>query len=156
MEQKFFVSCLIVRDNKILMLHKEKGRHIGAWVYPGGGIKDDENPLDTVKREILKDTGLTLKHVELRGITSFMMQENPNEPVLSKTTLYVFYSNDIEGEMISSVKGKLAWIPLEQIWNRKLGRNDSYFIPPMLEKKKVTFASFYHNKEKELIRYHID
>ncbi|TCS83153.1 NUDIX domain-containing protein [Tepidibacillus fermentans] len=156
MEQKFFVSCLLVKDRQILMLRKEKGRHLGTWLFPGGEIKDQESALDTVKREIKQDIGLTLNQVELRGIVYFMMQEFENDPVLAKTILYVFYSEDFTGELHPSNKGTLEWVPLNEIWNREIGRNDELFIPPMLENKKVTFAKFYHNKDKERVRYQID
>lgn len=154
MDEKFHITCLMIKDGKILMLQKQKGRHLGAWVFPGGKIKNDETALDTVKREIKHDTGLSLKHVELRGIASFMVQEQ--EEILFKTNLFVFYSDDFEGELIKSEKGKLEWISLEDIWNREVGRNDKLFIPPMLEKQSVTFAKFYVNKKKELINYQID
>lgn len=156
MEQKFFVTCLMVKNGEILMLQKEKGRHIGSWLFPGGEIKDHESPLDTVKREILRDTGLSLNNLELRGIVRFMMQPNPEDDVLAKTTLYVFYSEDFSGEQTASNKGKLEWIPLDEIWDRPVGRNDKLFVPPMLEKQQVTFARFYHNRDKTLVRYLID
>ncbi len=156
MEQKFYVTCLIVQNENILMLQKEKGRHLGAWVFPGGELKDDESPLDAIKREVIRETGYMLEKVELRGITSFLMQETPHNEVLFRTNLYVFYSEDIKGELIQSNRGSLHWIPLKEIWARQVGRNDPLFIPPMLEKKGVTFATFYHDKNKKLNNYRIE
>lgn len=155
MEQKFFISCFLVKDDNILMLKKEKGRHIGSWVFPGGEIKPDETALDTVKREIERDTGLTLQNVNLRGITHFMMRTEQNE-ILAKTILYVFYSDDFTGELTASKKGKLEWIPMDKIWDRQTGRNDKYFVPRMLENNSVTFAKFYHDTHKSLINYSVD
>lgn len=155
MEHNFFVTCLIIQNDQILMLEKEKGRHIGTWLFPGGAMNDGESPLDAVIREITRETGLTLDHIELRGITSFILQENPEDDVLARTNLFVFYTEHVSGELKQSNRGKLVWVPLEDIWNRKLGRNDHLFLPPMLQKREVTFATFYHNKEKELVHYHI-
>jgi len=70
------VGCLLipllVRDGKILMLQKEKGRHLGQWLFPGGEIQSYESALDTIKREILNDIGLELDRVHLRGIVHFI------------------------------------------------------------------------------------
>ncbi len=138
------------------MLKKEKGRHLGQWLFPGGEIQTHESALDTVKREILTDIGLELNQVDLRGIVHFMMQEFPEDPVLAKTTLNVFYSEDFIGEVKPSNKGTLEWVPMDDLLNRKIGRNDELFIPPMLQNPTITFAKFYHNKEKERVRYQID
>ncbi len=156
MEHKFFVTCLIVKNNQILMLKKKKGRHIGAWLFPGGKIEAHEGPLDTVKREIQRDTGLNLLDVELRGIVNFMKQEFPEDPVLSRTDIYVFYSEHFEGELQPSNKGELEWINIADIWEREVGRNDKLFVPTMLENKKITFAKFYHNNQCQRVRYQID
>ena len=156
MEQKFFVTCLIVKDGQVLMLQKEKGRHIGSFLFPGGKIEDHESPLDTVKREITRDTGLVLKEVELRGIVNFMKQEFPEDPVTSRTNIYIFYCDQFDGTLQPSHKGKLEWVRINEVWNRKVGRNDELFIPPMLENKKITFAKFYHNEQCQRVRYQID
>mgnify|MGYP005635803143 CR=1 FL=1 len=99
---------------------------------------------------------MQLEEAELRGITTFLLQEKPQDSVLSRTNLYVFYSEKISGNLTPSNRGTLEWIPLDEMWERKAGRNDPLFILPMLAKKGVTFATFYHDKNKKLVRYRIE
>lgn len=69
---------IIIKDNKILLIHRlKKGEEY--FVLPGGGIEDDETPEVTVKREIYEETGLKVislisdfKIVDVNGQDSFI------------------------------------------------------------------------------------
>lgn len=55
-------SAIIIRDNKILLVHRKKdGREY--WVFPGGGIEDYEKPEETVKREVFEGTNLRILRI---------------------------------------------------------------------------------------------
>jgi len=57
-------SAIVVRDNKILLIHRKKeGREY--WVFPGGGIEEGEKGEETVLRELKEETGLKGKLVKL-------------------------------------------------------------------------------------------
>ena len=56
-------SAIIVKDGKILLIHrKNRGREY--WVFPGGGIENDDTGDETVVREIKEETGLTCTKVK--------------------------------------------------------------------------------------------
>lgn len=57
-------------------------RDVPVWVLPGGGIEPGELPQDAVKREILEETGLTVKATRLVGIYT------PMNRLARKTKLY--------------------------------------------------------------------
>jgi 8-oxo-dGTP pyrophosphatase MutT (NUDIX family) len=49
--------CLIVRDNRILLLKKSKGLFgEGRWSYLGGKILPNEEPKLAAIREVLEET----------------------------------------------------------------------------------------------------
>jgi len=53
------VCAVIVRDKKILLIHRIKeGREY--WVVPGGGVESGEDMEKALRREILEETGLRL------------------------------------------------------------------------------------------------
>jgi len=71
-------SAIIIRDNKILLVHRKKdGREY--WVFPGGGIEDYEKPEETVKREVFEETNLKVKSVKIAfgDINPMDGQEHP-------------------------------------------------------------------------------
>ena len=57
-------SAIIIKGNKILLIHRKKeGREY--WVFPGGGIEDNETGEETIVREIKEETGLVCTKVKL-------------------------------------------------------------------------------------------
>lgn len=56
------VSAVIVKDGKVLLIHRKKeGKEY--WVFPGGGIEEGESPEEAVKREVKEETSLDVTKV---------------------------------------------------------------------------------------------
>ena len=70
-----YAGAIIVRDNKILLCTPMKSKYPG-WQLPGGKTLWNENIKDTVKREILEETGLV---VELENILGIFQRETTAE-----------------------------------------------------------------------------
>jgi len=60
------VSALVVRENKLLLIHRFKNGD-EYWVIPGGGAEEGESLEDALKREVLEETGLKLVDHKLLG-----------------------------------------------------------------------------------------
>ena len=54
----FTASALIVNKDKVLLVHHKK---LDVWLYPGGHIENDENPDETLLREVKEETGLDIE-----------------------------------------------------------------------------------------------
>lgn len=50
---------------KILLIER---RDVPVWVLPGGGVEKNETPENAIEREILEETGFTVKAVRLVGL----------------------------------------------------------------------------------------
>ncbi|MFT4326737.1 MAG: NUDIX hydrolase, partial [Candidatus Woesearchaeota archaeon] len=50
-------ECFLVHNEKVLALKTDYG-----FIFPGGGVKSGETPIDAVKREILEETSLKISH----------------------------------------------------------------------------------------------
>ena len=57
-----FVNCLAYQQNQILFC---KWRDEGIWVLPGGRAESGETAEETAHRELLEETGATLKALEV-------------------------------------------------------------------------------------------
>lgn len=56
----FTVSALIIHNNKVLLIYHKK---FGIWLYPGGHVEENENPDETLIREVKEETGLDVEIV---------------------------------------------------------------------------------------------
>lgn len=57
-------AALIFRGTKVL-LGKRKGSHgAGTWSFPGGHVDFGEDPIDSVRREVLEETGIKVGVIE--------------------------------------------------------------------------------------------
>ena len=68
------------KDEKILILQRsKKAGGGGKWSLPGGALEKDENPIESIKREIMEETKL-----EVTGIKpfSFKTYEEDDNPIL--------------------------------------------------------------------------
>lgn len=55
------VRCLVFRKNQVLLV-----QHMGSssdWTIPGGGLKANEEPADTARRELKEELKLNLKDI---------------------------------------------------------------------------------------------
>ena len=58
------VAAIVENDGKVLIgkkIHIENHFLSGKWHIPGGHVNSDENETDAVVREILEETGMTVK-----------------------------------------------------------------------------------------------
>ena len=54
------IGGVIIEDNKILLVKRNKEPHKGEWAIPGGSVKLGETLQRAVEREIREETGLVV------------------------------------------------------------------------------------------------
>lgn len=104
------LSCIVLKDDKVLVLEDEQPHRGKLWTFPGGRRADGESWLDGIKRELYEEAGIKCKTWKLlyaqqftRKIEHFgaiyvatdITSEEPNHP-------------DSDGEKIT-----LHWLPYE-------------------------------------------
>ena len=62
------VRAIVFRENSALVVTQKRGP---MYIIPGGRVEKDETLLETLKREILEETGWTLLKAELLGCMHF-------------------------------------------------------------------------------------
>ena|SRR6185369_10896059 len=88
------IDAVIARDGKILLIKRGVEPFKGFWALPGGYVEWDETVEDAVKREVLEETGLTVKSLKLIGVYS-----NPRRH--PRQCIDVAYAAEIEGEVVA-------------------------------------------------------
>ena len=117
----------LVRDGKALMLLKNGGLNEGKWVGIGGHMEENESPWDCVKREVMEETGLALRSADFRGVVTFVSDTWEGEQ------MFLFTSEDFEGDIGSCDEGELRWTPLEDIGSLRLWEGDKIFLRLLAE-----------------------
>ena len=101
------VSGICIKENSILLIkHLSIGKKGILWAPPGGGVNFGESITDTLKREFLEETGLTVKVGNLVAVNEFL--ETPLHAI------EIFFLVEIaEGKLALGIDPELA--PTHQI-----------------------------------------
>lgn len=67
--ERFHVGVygVLIKDKKILLIKKSRGAYKGMYDLPGGGIEFGEKIEETLKREFIEETGITLSSCSFLG-----------------------------------------------------------------------------------------
>ncbi len=66
--RKLSASCVVIEDNKVLLVKHTYGAAKGKYLIPGGFSEEGEMPQITAEREVLEETGVEVKAEELVAI----------------------------------------------------------------------------------------
>lgn len=144
--------CEIIKDGKILLQHKSMGKFgEGKWNGPGGKLEPDESPIDGVIREVKEETGLTVLNPHIYGLIDFYFGEKPHPDWIA----YIFRVTQYTGELMASDEGELRWFNLDEIPYAQMWQDDEYWLPALLEGKKVKGAFWYNTEGTILIRHEL-
>ena len=100
-------AAVIREDGRMLAIRRADN---GDWVLPGGIVELDEDPRDTVRREVLEETGVTAEPGQLTGV-----YKNMRLGVVS----LVFRCRPLSGAAHPSEEAtEVAWLVIAQITGR--------------------------------------
>lgn len=72
--RKLSASCIVIKEDKVLLVKHTYGAAAGKYLIPGGFSEDNEMPQATAEREVLEETGVTVKANDLIAVR-FTSQE---------------------------------------------------------------------------------
>jgi 8-oxo-dGTP diphosphatase len=109
------VAAIIFREGKVLTMRRAATNDAGAglWETLSGRVSLGEEPLETVKREILEESGLTVE-VEPRPFTVYQARRK----VLPMIVI-VYRAKYVAGEVVLSKEhDAYAWLTPEEFAKR--------------------------------------
>lgn len=142
---KLATLCYVTdkKNNSTLMIYRNKKKndyHEGKWNGLGGKFEPGESPEECAIREIEEESGLKVKNVTMKGFITFPLFDGKDD-----WYVFLFTSDEFEGEQIDSPEGKLEWIPNEKLTEINLWEGDKIFIPWLFEEKFFSAKFNYEN-----------
>jgi mutator protein MutT len=144
--------CLLKRDNKILLAMKKRGFGEGKYNGVGGKIEKNETPEEAMIRETQEEINVTPIKYEKVGLIEFDEYYKGNKQNLV-FHLYIVY--DWQGIPCESEEMKPKWFNVGDIPYDKMFPDDKYWLPLILEGKKIK-AYFEFDKDWNLLSKNID
>lgn len=107
---------VMIRRDDGMVLVQERILHWKGIAFPGGHVDPGESFERSAEREILEETGLTVKNLELCGIVHWDCPERKE-----KFIVFLYRTSDFSGELISETEeGKVFWVKEDELKNMKL------------------------------------
>lgn len=112
--------CVIVDDDRRLLMSRWIEGPAPLWSMPGGGLEEGEDPADAAVREVYEETGYEVALGELLGIDSLVVPgERRLKPGDTLHALRIIFTASVTGGQLRHEVGgssdRAAWIPLDEL-----------------------------------------
>ncbi|MFA5013578.1 MAG: 8-oxo-dGTP diphosphatase [Candidatus Paceibacterota bacterium] len=129
--KKILNLCLIADTDKILLGMKKRGWGEGRWNGFGGKVEEGETIEESAKREMLEESGITIREMEERGVVEFTYLDSGKI-----MEVHIFHISVYEGDPIESDEMMPKWFSISEIPLEKMWPDDSIWMPLFLAGKK--------------------
>lgn len=64
------IGVCVIKDGRVLLGKRKSAHGEGAWCFPGGHLEFKESWEDCARREVLEETGLSIKNIRFATATN--------------------------------------------------------------------------------------
>ncbi|MEY8292232.1 8-oxo-dGTP diphosphatase [Carnobacteriaceae bacterium 52-44] len=136
----FTTMCMVYDDKGNILVQDRKNKNWPGITFPGGHVEKEESFVESVTREVLEETGLTIQYPELCGVKQFQDDEGARYVVLLYKTKH--YTGDLQ----SSDEGEVYWIKRDDLLKYPLA-NDFEKMVEVIESDHL--SEFYYFEDEE-------
>ena len=120
----------VVRDGRVLLIHKKRGIGAGKINGPGGKLEPGESAMQSAVREVEEELLITPLDPEEMGVLRFAFVDGLH---LHCT---VFRSPDFHGEPTETSEATPEWFAFDDIPYHRMWADDIHWLPGMLSGRK--------------------
>lgn len=123
-ERAVFTNMCMILDGEgnVLILDRVDPSWPGI-TFPGGHAEKGESFTDAIIREVFEETGLTVSDLQMCGVKDWVEEDG------TRTVVFLYRTDQFEGELVSSDEGEVRWVPLAALPGMKLASS----MPNMLK-----------------------
>lgn len=120
----------VIRDARVLLIHKKRGIGAGKINGPGGKIDPGETAIDAAVRETAEEVGIVATGVEEVGELRFQF--------LDGTAIHcaVFRADGYDGTPIETAEAVPQWFDLDAIPFDRMWADDELWFPHLLARRR--------------------
>lgn len=140
--------CIPIKENKLLLGVKKKGFGKDKLNGFGGKVNPEETIEAAAARELFEEVGLKVNQRDLKKVAEldfyFPVKKEWNQ------TVHVFIVENWQDNPAESDEMSFEWISKDNIPFSKMWDDDKYWLPLILEGKKIK-ADFYFGEDNNTI-----
>ena len=117
------VGAVVIKDGKVLLVKRGVDPNKGLWAIPGGSLKLGETLQEGAEREILEETGITIRAKE--PVYSFDFFERDGDGRIRFHYVIVDMMADYIGGEVQGADDALEarWVSPEELKDMEVSRN---------------------------------
>ena len=124
--------ALIDIDGRVLLARRPEGKSMaGLWEFPGGKIKTNETPDDTIVREVKEELSL---EIDKDSLVPFSFNTYTYEKF--HAIIFCYICRIWKGTPLSKNKQKVLWIEIEKLKNYEFLAGSQAFIQKLINLRK--------------------
>ena len=116
----------VIRDGRILLIHKKRGLGAGLINGPGGRLEPGETAHAAAIRETEEEIGVTPTGISARGELFFQFVDGLSIHVA------VFSATDFTGSLCETDEAIPLWVALDAIPYDRMWADDAHWLPLVL------------------------
>lgn len=129
------VAALILKGREVLLVVRGKAPAHGFWGLPGGAVEVGETLEEAVAREVLEETSVVIKPVELLTVFNPINKDDEGK-VRSHFILFEFLCKYVSGEVVAGDDAPDArWVSIDELDSVDIMKFTRDFIEKVLTER---------------------
>lgn len=120
---------LNTRAEILLVRHRDQKREF--YVLPGGRVEPGETSAEAVRREVLEETGLSVRIGELRWVREYLPQRHQDDPhhTTRLQQLQLYFDAYLENESVAAPPGNPDRTQSAAVWHPAAAIGELALLP---------------------------
>ncbi len=129
------VIGIVIKEDKILLIKRERGDFPGLWAIPGGKVEECEHLNEAIEREMFEEIGIKMQFKELLGFSTEIMHDKEKTSML-----YICLLEMNPADIITNPEFEYKFFSKDEIINSdNIVKSDKLFIKTFYIDKSTTY-----------------